>query len=63
MTYYQEGYVCGVGQIYFPRESLIGLLVTDKTVFYLVTQERCEVLIVLGLKFVGEGVFQEGKAV
>lgn len=52
-----------MGQIYFPRESLIGLLVTDKTVFYLVTQERCEVLIVLGLKFVGEGVFQEGKAV
>lgn len=32
LTYYQANYVYGVGQIYFPRGSLIGLLVSDKTV-------------------------------
>lgn len=32
LTYYQEGYVYGVGKICFPGGPLIGLLVSDKTV-------------------------------
>lgn len=32
LTYYQEGYVYGAGQIDFPRESLVGVFLPDKTV-------------------------------
>lgn len=32
LTYHQEGYVYGAGQIDVPRESLVGVLLSDKTV-------------------------------